>query len=385
MITTEILSPRGAVLVCSTAALLASVAPASADLLQTNLVSDIPGLARVTDPSLVNSWGLASSASSPWWVADNGTGVSTLYNGNTGAKIPLTVTIPTTAAGTPPSTPTGAVFNNTPGFSLPTGGKALFIFVNEDGAVSAWNGAQGTTAVRMQDLPNSVFKGLAIGSVGGANFLYANDFAARQVHVFDTNFNTASVSGNFTDPNVPAGFAPFGIRNLGGKIYVTWALSGGHDEIDGPGLGYVDVFDTNGNLLNTVASGGTLNAPWGLAIAPSNFGEFSDDLLIGNFGDGHINAYDPNTYAFLGQLTDEQGNPIAIDGLWDLGVGNGMAGGPTSSLFFTAGPNGEGDGLFGMLHVPEPLTLSVFGGGLAGLMALRRRKAKPDKKAINKI
>src|SRR5262249_52931568 len=148
MITTEMLSPRGAVLVCSAAAFLASVAPASADLRQTNLVSDIPGLARVTDPSLVNSWGLASSATSPWWVAAHGTGVSTLYNGNTGAKVPLTVTIPTTAGGMPPSPPTGAVFNNTPGFSLPTGGKALFIFVNEDGAVSAWNGAQGTTAVR---------------------------------------------------------------------------------------------------------------------------------------------------------------------------------------------------------------------------------------------
>jgi len=356
--------------------LMSSAMPAYAGLVQTNLVSDIPGLARVTDPLLVNPWGMAASGTSPWWVADNGTGVSTLYNGNTGVKSALTVTVPTRAGGTPPSNPTGLVFNNTTGFTLATGGKALFIFVNEDGAVSAWNGAQGTQAVRMRDLADSSFKGLAIGSVGSANYLYATDFANSAIQVFDSGFAPTTLGGGFTDPGLPSGYSPFGIKNLGGKIYVTYALKGGEDEVAGAGLGFVDVFDTNGNFIQRVASQGTLDAPWGLAIAPSDFEQFSNALLVGNFGDGRINAYDPNTYAFLGQLLDEQGNPIAIDGLWDLGVGNGANGGPLSSLFFTAGLDDESHGLFGELHIPEPFTLSIFGAGLAGMTVLgRRRKA----------
>jgi uncharacterized protein (TIGR03118 family) len=350
--------------------LLFSATPASAGLVQINLVSNIPGLAAVTDPLLVNPWGMAESATSPWWVADNGTSVSTLYNGNTGAQSALVVAIPP-----PDSAPTGMVFNNTPGFILPVGGaKALFIFATEDGTIAGWNGAQGTQAVTMATLADSSFKGLAIGSVSSANYLYAADFANSAIQVFDTSFSSVTLGGNFTDPNLPAGYSPFGIKNLGGKIYVTYALNGGEDEIAGPGLGVVDVFDTDGNFLSRVASGGTLDAPWGLAIAPSGFDDFGNDLLVGNFGDGRINAYDPTTFAFLGQLLDQQGNPISIDGLWDLGFGNGGNGGPTNRLFFTAGLNDEQDGLFGALSVPEPFTLSIFGAGLAGAAFLRRRR-----------
>jgi uncharacterized protein (TIGR03118 family) len=366
---------NGALAACVTALLL-SAAPASAQLVQTNLVSNIPGLATVTDPNLVNPWGMAASTGSPWWVADNGTGVSTLYNGNTGVPNALVVTIPPS-----PSAPTGLVFNNTSGFLLPgtvamlVPTKATFIFSTEDGTIAGWNGAQGTQAVTMAALADSSFKGLAIGSVSSANYLYASDFANSAIQVFDTSFAHVTLGGTFTDPTLPAGYSPFGIKNLGGKIYVTYGQQGvGGDEVHGAGLGYVDVFDTSGNFIQRVASGGTLDAPWGLAIAPSNFDGFSNDLLVGNFGDGRINAYDPTTYAFIGQLLDQQGNPITIDGLWDLGFGNGGSGGPTNRLFFTAGLNDEADGLFGALSVPEPFTLSIFAAGLAGAAVLRRRR-----------
>ena len=369
-------SYRNRALVSCATALLLSAAPAFAQYKQTNLVSNIPGLAAVTDPQLVNPWGMASSGTSPWWVSDNGTGVSTLYNGNTGAKQGLVVTIPPEAGGTPPSAPTGLVFNNTADFLLSPGGpKANFIFSTENGTIAAWN--SGTSAVTMRDLSGqgSEFKGLAIGSANSASFLYATDFANGAVQVFNGSFTPTSASGGFVDPNAISGYAPFGIKNLGGKIYVTYAQQGaGGDENHGAGLGYVDVFDTNGNLIQRVATGGTLDAPWGLAIAPSDFGAFGNDLLVGNFGDGRINAFDPITYAFLGQLLDDQGNPISIDGLWDLGVGNGANGGSPSAVFFTAGINEEQDGLFGELRMPEPFTLSLFGAGLAGVAVLRRRR-----------
>jgi uncharacterized protein (TIGR03118 family) len=359
------------------AALLLSAAPASAQTRynQVNLVSNIPGQAAVTDSSLVNPWGLAASTGSPWWVADNGADLSTLYNGNNGAKQGLVVSIPDTA-------PTGIVSNSTPDFllpgtvAMPVPAKAAFIFATETGSIDAWNGAQGTTAINRATVDGAVFKGLAIGTANSASYLYAADFTQGKVQVFNSTFGTTNtLTGNFTDLNLPAGYAPFGIQNLGGKIYVTYAQqSGGHDEVDGPGKGFVDVFDTNGNLLNRVASGGTLNAPWGLALAPSDFGDFSNDLLVGNFGDGTINAFDLNTFAFEGQLLGNDGNPLSIDGLWALAFGNGASAGPKNHLFFTAGLNGENDGLFGELDVPEPFTLSLFGAGLAGVVALRRRR-----------
>lgn len=351
-------------------ALLLSAAPAWAQTgyRQTNLVSDIPGMALVTDPSLVNPWGMAASATGPWWVSDNGTNLSTLYNGTTGAKSALVV-------GLTDDAPTGLVFNSTSNFLLPSGGKALFIFSTESGSIDAWNGAQGTTAINAATIDGAAYKGLAIGTANSASYLYAADFAQGKVQVFNSTFTPTTLSGNFTDPNLPAGYAPFGVKNLGGKIYVTYAQQGaGIDEVDGPGKGFVDVYDTNGNLLSRVASGGTLNAPWGLTLAPSNFGDFSNDLLVGNFGDGTINAFDPNSFAFLGQLLDVNGNPISIDGLWDLNFGNGGNGGAKDNLYFSAGLNGEDDGLVGFLHVPEPFTLSLFGAGLAGMTLVRRRR-----------
>lgn len=361
------------------AALLCSAAPAAAAVIQVNLVSNVPGVAAVTDPSLVNAWGMSSSPTSPWWVSDAGTGLATLYNGNTGAKSALVVTIPTESGGTPPSAPTGQVFNNTAGFVLPNGTKSTFIFATENGTIAGWNG--GATAVNKVDLSASgtAFKGLAIGSVAGANYLYATDFTNGVVRVFDTNF-AAALPGSFVDPALPAGYSPFGIENIGGKIYVTYAFStGGLDEVDGAGLGIVDVFNTDGTLISRVASpGGPLNAPWGLALAPSDF-DFANDLLVANFGDGTIDAFDPNSFAFMGQLLTQDGTPVQIDGLWDIAFGNGANAGPKNRLFFTAGPDDEANGLFGVLQTPEPFTLSIFGAGLAGAAALRRRRESVKK------
>jgi uncharacterized protein (TIGR03118 family) len=327
---------------------------------QTNLVSDVPGLAQVTDPHLVNSWGIVHSPGSPFWISDNGTGLSTLYNG-AGAPISLVVTIPP-PGGSPAGTtaaPTGVVFNGTPGFKVSNGTKsaaALFIFSTEDGTISGWNPTVNPTNAilavdKSTDSPSAVYKGLAIGSNASGTFLYATNFRAGTVDVFDSTFQQVSLAGSFTDPNLLPGYAPFGIANLGGNLYVTYALQNAakHDDVAGPAHGFVDIYDTNGNLLQRLVTRGRLNSPWGLAMAPANFGRFSNDLLVGNFGDGRINAVDPATGDFLGQLRDANNNPITIDGLWGLDFGNDANAGPKTTLFFTAGPNGEADGLFGSL------------------------------------
>ncbi len=346
--------------------------------IQHNLVSDLPGMANFTDPHLVNPWGMSSSTGSPWWVSDNGTGLSTLYNGNTGTPQALVVTIPPS-----PSAPTGQVFNATPSFKIGGVSKALFIFATEDGTIAAWNGAQGTTAVTEVDNSPSeaIYKGIAIGSVGSNDFLYAADFHGGKIDVFDGNFGSVNIPGGFTDPNLPAGFAPFNIQNLGGKLYVTYAMQDAdkEDDVAGPGLGFVDVFDTAGVLQERLVSNGVLNSPWGLAIAPSNFGIFSNALLIGNFGDGTINAFDPNApNTYLGTLT-QFGSPITIEGLWGLGFGNGANAGPKTSLFFTAGIAGpdniEDHGLFGVItSAPEPSAVSLTICSAIGLLVLARRR-----------
>jgi uncharacterized protein (TIGR03118 family) len=338
---------------------------------QTNLVSDIPGMAATTDPNLVNPWGMSSGATSPIWVSDNGAGVATLYTG-AGGIVPLVVTIPPAGS----AAPTGQVFNPNPGDF----GGAHFIFATEGGTIAAWSG--GTSAILPVDdsAAGAVYKGLTLGSSGGASYLYATDFHNGAISVFDTNFNKVNL-GSFTDPTLPAGYAPFNIQNIGGKLYVTYAVQDAakHDDVSGPGNGIVDEFDTNGNFIQRLISGGALNSPWGMAPAPGKFGSFGGDLLIGNFGDGMINAFDPTTGMWMGQLDGANGMPLINMGLWGLQFGNGGSGGKLDQLFFTAGIPGHGmvedHGLFGsIVATPEPGTFTLIGSGLLGLIAYRRRR-----------
>jgi uncharacterized protein (TIGR03118 family) len=275
---------------------------------QTNLVSDVPGLAHVTDSSLVNPWGLASSSTSPWWVADNGTGVSTLYNGNTGAKQALTVTIPTAVGGTPPSAPTGVVFNGNSGDF----GAARFIFVTEDGTISAWT--SGTNAVLKYTSPTkAIYKGATIAEVNGARFLYVANFYNGTVDVFNSSFSPTFVPvGAFTDPNIPEGYAPFNVQELNGNLFVAFAKQDEdkEDEVAGAGFGFADIFDPNGNLVLRLRSGGWMNAPWGVALAPdSGFGKQNGRLLVGQFGSGEIATFDLEHGNFHGMLLGDKGQP----------------------------------------------------------------------------
>jgi uncharacterized protein (TIGR03118 family) len=330
------------------------------DFVQTNLVSDLPTVANLTDPNLVNPWGLVHSATSPFWIADNGSGVSTVYTG-TGAKVPLTVTVP------PPgsmmsaiSAPTGIVFNGTSGFDVGPNAPAHFIFDTEDGTISGWN--SGNSAVLMVDnsASDAVYKGLALANNGSGNFLYATNFHAGTVDVFNSSFGATTLSGSFTDPSLPAGFAPFNIQELDGDLYVSYAKQDAakHDDVAGLGNGFIDVYDLNGDFLDRLVSGGQLDSPWGMVIAPSGFGNYGGDLLVGNFGDGMIDVYNPTNGAFISTLDGGGNKPIVIQGLWGLEFGNGAAGGDANTLYFTAGIPGpaaiEDHGLFGSLTATVP-------------------------------
>lgn len=347
---------------------LASALSAQQHYKQTNLVSDVPGMAAVTDPNLVNAWGMSRSSGSPWWVSDNGTGVTTLYTG-AGAVVPLVVTIPTgDASASATGTPTGQVFNGTTDFEVSPGNPAHFIFVTEDGTISAWNSTavNGTTAMIMENTHGaSIFKGVALAtsttsSGGTANFLYVADFGKGRVAVYDTKFHRVHMGEDaFEDESLPHGYAPFNVQNIGGDLYVAFAKqAGGVDEVDGAGLGFVDVFSTSGRLLHRLQHGNWLNAPWGMTQAPSDFGIYSHDVLVGQFGSGQIAAYDPVSGRFKGLLNDASNNPITIDGLWDIAFGSGGNSGPATSLFFSAGINDEADGLFGTITAVE----NVLGG-----------------------
>ena len=316
----------------------------------TPLVSDQPGVAPNTDPNLVNAWGLTSSPTSPWWVSDNGTDKSTLYRGSDGLPFPPGAPLVVNVH----NAPTGTVFNPTTGFVLPTGGKALFLFDTEEGKVLGWNGAQGTNAIVVADLGDgAIYKGLAIADTAAGPRLYAADFHNAKVDVFDGSFNL--VPGGFVDSRLPSGYAPFGIQTIGDRVFVSYAKqdADAEDEIAGQGKGFVDAYDTAGNLVSRVAQHGQLNAPWGLALAPGTFGRFAGDLLVGNFGDGQINAYAEHNGHFThqGELRDDSGRSLSIDGLWALEFGKGGNNGPAGTLFFTAGPDDETHGLFGQINV----------------------------------
>jgi len=335
--------------------------------MQTNLVSDGTVPAELIDPDLINPWGISSPApGGPFWISDNNAGVTTFYSGSTkDGQVAIAPPLGKTGAGTP----TGQVFNSTQGFNISQNGKtapALFIFATEDGTISGWNpnvnGGSSVIAVDNSKGGNphggdgAVYKGLAIGTTKDGTFLYAANFRNDSVDVFNSKFDLVK---SFTDPTVPEGYAPFNVQVLDGKLYVTFAKQDAsrHDNVDGAGLGFVDEFSLNGSLIKRVASNGPLNAPWGLAIAPAGFGEFSGDLLVGNFGDGTINVFNPTTDAYLGKLDRPDGKPFQETDLWALQA-NG------DQILFTAGLANEAHGLFGSLSAtssPDPSMATLTG------------------------
>jgi len=320
------------------------------------LVSDVPGLAATTDSNVRNAWGLARSATSPWWFSDNATAEASVYTGDG-----TLVAIGGQNAQGVPGAPTGTVFSGIPGqFQVGTTAsptvldKSNFIFDSEDGTISAWRpGSMSALVTVDMSSSDAVFKGLAISNGPSGPRLYATDFANGQVDVFDGGWNPVHVSGAFVDRHLPKGFAPFGIQTIGDRVFVTYGKqqAGSDDEAHGRGLGAVDVFNLDGKLLGRVAQRGQLNAPWGLALAPASFGHFRNDLLVGNFGDGQINAYAEKHGRFVhrGTLRAAGHGKLTIDGLWALDFGNSGSNGDPQTLFFTAGPNDEADGLFGTI------------------------------------
>ncbi len=339
---------------------------------QTNLVTDNQAFntAILTDTNAVNVWGISYAPKGAFWVSNNGTGTSTLYavdpKTNSPFTIPLVVSIPGDGS------ITGQVYNGTTAFN-----KDAFLFVSEDGTVSGWRGSLGTSAETLvAGSSSNVYKGVALGTVGGNTYLYGANFKAGTIDVIKSDVSNPDLTGKFLDAGLPAGYSPFNIQQLDGKLYVTYAKQNGKDDIAGPGHGYVDAYDLNGNLLGRVGSAGTLNSPWGLAIAPKTFGKFAGDLLVGNFGDGTINAFNLTTDSFVGQLGNTLGNPLSIQGLWGLTPGNDGGAGSSNRLYFSAGPGGERYGLFGSLQVtPEPGTTAFLIAGFccSGGMLLRRR------------
>ena len=325
------------------------------------------------DANLLNAWGLSRATTSPWWISDNGAGVSTLYDGAgvpqlTTTPQPLVVTIPlpapdsssssATAGEGKTSTPTGIVFNYTSGFEVAPGKKAIFLFVTEDGTISGWNPMVKPTeaVIKVNRSGKAVYKGCTLVQTKFGVFLYVTNFKSGRIEVYDSMFQPVHAFGRgFRDNQLPHDFVPFNIQNIGGSIVVTFAKRepGSGDEEHGPGLGFVAIFDPFGRLIRRLDHGPFLNAPWGIALAPSDFGTFSHRLLIGNFGDGTIHAFNVVSGDFEGTLLDAGGQALNVDGLWALGFGSNGPSGSAIELYFTAGPNDENDGLFGKI-VPDP-------------------------------
>jgi uncharacterized protein (TIGR03118 family) len=326
------------------------VAQTVSPFVETNFVADAAaGGAAIIDPNLTNPWGIVFNATTSLWVANNYSGTSTVYNDSTGTKSALTVTIPSHAGATG-GTPTGIVFNATTGFVIPGGVAAKFIFAGTDGTIAAWSG--GATAVIVADRSSAgaVYKGLAIWTNGTSTFLYATNFRHNAVDVFDASYNYVK---SFTDSTITGGYAPFGIQNIGGNLYVSFAKRLAPDSVldqAGAGNGFVDVFNFDGSLAKRFVSNGALNSPWGMALAPAGFGAFGGDILVGNFGDGRIGAYSPADGSLAGVIGDTTSTPLAIGGLWGLTFGNGTRAG---NLYFSSGPGGGLHGLLGVL-TPKP-------------------------------
>ncbi|MDB6023192.1 MAG: hypothetical protein JWQ04_3049 [Pedosphaera sp.] len=355
-----ICSPSRASLLALAASLALMSVPAQAKdndkpdtYLQTNLVSDLPGVAQLQDTNLVNAWGISFAPTSPFWISDNGTGLSTLYAvTNDPGGLPLVVKQGLVVAIPGDGFPTGQLFNPTHGFN-----GDLFIFAGEDGNISGWRGALGTTAELLVARSNAVYKGITLVTNTGTPLLLLANFREATVDVYDTNLNLTQ----FSDPKAPAGYAPFNVQNLDGLVFVTFAEQNGekHDDVAGVGHGLIDVFNVSTGKFHRLATGSAagghlkeINSPWGLALAPESFGKHEDELLVGNFGSGTIMTFGAEG-DFRGFLENSHHQPIAIDGLWGLTFGNGAKAGVTNSLYFTAGPNGEADGLFGSI-VPAP-------------------------------
>ncbi len=350
-----------AVALSAAASALTAFAQAPQHYTLTNLTSNLSSLAPTADANLVNPWGLSRSSDGAWWVSDNGTGLSTLYNG-AGKVVPLVVTVPPGSTDFPTGTPTGTVFNGDPtAFQIAPGKGAPFLFVTEDGTISGWNPTvKATSAVIVVNNKNAVYKGATIAEVTAPDgtsrrFLYVANFRSAQIEIYDTSFKRVSFNNAFQDDS-QGDFAPFNVQNIGGNIYVAYARqgSGKHDELDGPGRGFVNVYSASGKLLLKLQRGHFFNAPWGMALASGDFGAFSHAILVGQFGSGEILAFDPLTGSYKGTLNAPDNTPLKIDGLWALAFGNDQAGaGPATTLYFTGGPNGETNGVFGSITAVE--------------------------------
>jgi uncharacterized protein (TIGR03118 family) len=332
--------------------------------------------APFVDENLINPFGVAFSPTGPFWIANQGSSVATVHNSE-GEPQSLVVSIPSQPGFTGP---TGVVFNSTSNFILPNNDPGLFFFANLDGSIAGWN--DGTNAQLVVSPGGgggqAMYTGITIGTTGGANFIYAANNLTGKIDVYDQNFDHATLAGNFTDPNTPSGFVPFNVQNINGLIYVTYATPVEEADEQPLGSGFVSVFNLDGSFVGRLIDmGGKVSSPWGLAIAPDSFGQFAGALLVGNFSDefGFINAFDPNTGDFLGQLTDEDGDPIMIPYLWTLTVGNGGDGGDLDDIYFTAGIGDKEHGVFGEIEaVPLPAALMLLAGALGTLPGFRRRR-----------